>query len=507
MDSREYWAKREDKARRNYIRDEAKRLKVLQDIYESMCDRIDKEINAFYTRYAKDEGITMAEARRRADNLDIEAYARKAKKYVKEKNFSQQANDEMKLYNLTMKANRLELLKANIGLELVNGFEDLQMEFGDALTERAIKEDQRQAGILGDSVFMSEKAAVTLVNASFHHATYSERIWMHQALLRDEVDKQLRIGLIQGKNPKVLARAIRERFRVSQRDAERLMITELARVQSGVQKASFERNGYDEYEFIAEPTACPICRALDGKHFKVADMLPAENCAPMHPRCRCSTAAYAKLPWEEVEGQETENAYIRDDGSQNAWHVNTGLVNTKAYHDKFMGLTGIKKVDESLYHEAMVILKDRNNTEYEDIVAVNARTGQVLAKSKEAARFGMKHQCGFSKAEQDLLEASKRRMYEVMHNHPNSSFPSRDDIRKLFEREHQIGSTVICHDGRVYRMEKLKPVADIDKLISRIYSKTKDDFYGYPKNKVEEETSERLIDSLERMKCMIFSRR
>ena len=299
MDSREYWARREDKARRNYIRDEAKRLKALQDIYESMYDRIDKEINAFYAKYARDEGITMAEARRRADNLDIEAYARKAKKYVKKRNFSQQANDEMKLYNLTMKANRLELLKANIGLELVKGFEDLQMEFGDTLTERAIKEDKRQAGILGDSVFMSEKAAETLVNASFHHATYSERIWMHQAILKAEIDKQLRIGLIQGKNPKVLARAIRDRFKVSQRDAERLMITELARVQSSVQKASFERNGYDEYEFIAEPTACPICRALHGKHFKVADMLPGENCEPMHPRCKCSTAAYAKLPWED----------------------------------------------------------------------------------------------------------------------------------------------------------------------------------------------------------------
>lgn len=309
MDSREYWAKREDKARRNYIRDEAKHLKVLQGIYEDMYARIEKEINAFYAKYARDEGITMAEARRRADNLDIEAYARKAKKYVKERNFSQQANDEMKLYNLTMKANRLELLKANIGLELLSGFEDLQMEFGDTLTERAIKEDHRQAGILGDSVFTSEKAAEALVNASFHHATYSERIWMHQAILKAEIDKQLRIGLIQGKNPKVLARVIRDRFKVSQRDAERLMITELARVQSGAQKASYERNGYDEYEFIAEPTACPICRALHGKHFKVVDMLPGENCEPMHPRCKCSTAAYAKLP-EDFDANN-ENAIIK----------------------------------------------------------------------------------------------------------------------------------------------------------------------------------------------------
>lgn len=510
MDSREYWAKREDMARRNYIRDEAKHLKVLQDIYESMYDRIDKEINAFYARYAKDEGITMAEARRRADTLDIEAYARKAKKYVKERNFSQQANDEMKLYNLTMKANRLELLKANIGLELVNGFEDLQMEFGDTLTERAIREDKRQAGILGDSVFMSEKTAAVLVNASFHNATFSDRIWMHQAILKAEIDKQLRIGLIQGKNPKVLARAIRDRFRVSQRDAERLMITELARVQSSVQKASFERNGYDEYEFIAEPTACPICRALDGKHFKVADMLPAENCAPMHPRCRCSTAAYARLPWEVDKDQENERPYISEDGKGKLGHVNTDLVNTKAYHDKFMNLSKHKGVNESLYREAMEILSERNNSEYEDIVAIDAKTGKLLVKNKSASSYGWKHQCGFSEEENMMLDQRGKKTgawFDVLHNHPNSSIPSRDDIKKLFEREYQKGSTIICHNGDVYRMEKLKPMEDIDNLISGIYSSTKKQFQGYSRNAIEDIVSEKLIKVLERSGYMRFAKR
>ena len=51
--------------------------------------------------------------------LDIAAYQRKAKRYVADKDFSKQANEEMRLYNLTMKVNRLEMLKANIGLELV----------------------------------------------------------------------------------------------------------------------------------------------------------------------------------------------------------------------------------------------------------------------------------------------------------------------------------------------------------------------------------------------------
>ena len=56
-----------------------------------MIDEIEKEINGFYGKYARKEGITMAEAKKRAAKLDIEAYGRKAAKYVKEKNFSKQA--------------------------------------------------------------------------------------------------------------------------------------------------------------------------------------------------------------------------------------------------------------------------------------------------------------------------------------------------------------------------------------------------------------------------------
>ena len=49
----------------------------------------------------------MAAAKRRVARLDIDAYAAKAKKYVAEKNLSKRANEEMRIYNLTMKVNRL----------------------------------------------------------------------------------------------------------------------------------------------------------------------------------------------------------------------------------------------------------------------------------------------------------------------------------------------------------------------------------------------------------------
>ena len=68
---------------------------------------------------------------------------------MKEKDFSDVANEEMRLYNATMKINRLEMLKANIGLELVDGFNELQKYFDRILTKRTLDEFERQAGILG----------------------------------------------------------------------------------------------------------------------------------------------------------------------------------------------------------------------------------------------------------------------------------------------------------------------------------------------------------------------
>ncbi len=313
MTSTEYWRQREEAQRKKNITDEAEYQKEISRIYAGMLDNIQKEIDAFYGKYAAKEDITMAEAKHRVSKLDIDAYSRKAKKYVENRDFSEQANEEMRLYNLTMKVNRLELLKANIGLEFVSGFDELQRYFDQTLTAKTMEEFQRQAGILGKTIQNNQKYAHAIVNASFHNATFSDRIWMHQDLLKKELEKQLAIGLIQGKNSTVLARAVREKFNVSCSDAERLMTTELRRVQVEAQKQSYERNGNEEYTFMAtNPKGpCEVCKALNGKVFKVIDMKIGVNAPPIHPRCHCTTAPH----WDEDEFQkwlEEENRKMHE---------------------------------------------------------------------------------------------------------------------------------------------------------------------------------------------------
>lgn len=183
------------------------------------------------------------------------------------------------------------MLKANIGLELIAGHDELEKFMEGILQGRTEDELKRQAGILGKTVRNNAQKANAIVNASFHNAKFSDRIWMYQDLLRADVGKLLQSGLIAGKNPRVLARELRKTFDTSVCNSERLMRTELARVQTEAQKQSFERNGFDMYEFITNSGCCDICQGLNGKHFKVEKMKPGENAPPMHPNCRCSVAA------------------------------------------------------------------------------------------------------------------------------------------------------------------------------------------------------------------------
>lgn len=311
----DYWRKREEDALRHYISEERKYDKELKKIYADMLAECRAEIDRFYGKYAAAEKITITEAKRRVAKLDIEAYERKAKRYVKEKNFSQRANEEMLLYNATMKINRLEMLKANIGLELISGHDELDRFMAEVLKGRTMDELTRQAGILGKTIRSNAKMANSIVNASFHNATFSQRVWSNLALLQNELNQLLQRGLIQGKNPRELARDLRKAFDSSVYHSERLMRTELARVQIDAQKKSFEENGFEHYEFIANANCCDSCQRLNGKHFEVKKMTPGENAAPLHPNCRCSVAA-----WEDSEDYDAWLDYLSKGGTTEEWN-------------------------------------------------------------------------------------------------------------------------------------------------------------------------------------------
>lgn len=376
MSSGDYWKKREQEAKKATIRDEEEYRKRIETIYKQTYEAVERQINDWYARYASKNGLSMSEARMRVKKLDMERYERLAAKYVATHDFSDQANEEMEIYNLTMRINRLELLKAQINLELLAGYDDLDKELEREFIEQAMKEDRRLAGILGDSVIGNQRYAKHIVNASFWNATYSERIWgNNMPRLRSSIETQLRNGIIQGIHPTELARKLRQSFDVSVRDSERLMITEVRRIQTEIQKDSFDRNGFKEYRFISagDGRVCPECERLHGQHFKVSEMQPGENAPPMHPVCRCSTAAWMDgekykrwldalergedVRWNEFEANRPTQMSAANDSSEDIiqWPAPGEKITDKAFkeirkyaNEKGVQTAGVKKSDLDL---------------------------------------------------------------------------------------------------------------------------------------------------------------
>ncbi len=56
--------------------------------------------------------------------------------------------------------------------------------------------------------------------------------------------------------PATMISQIGKEFGVSASEAKRLAVTEGARVATEAERQSYRSNGYEEYEFIAEPSAC-----------------------------------------------------------------------------------------------------------------------------------------------------------------------------------------------------------------------------------------------------------
>src|SRR5699024_10049830 len=166
-----YWRRREQKHIKERIKYDKEINKRIANNYRGAMNDIDEQIAAFVGRYADKEGITIEQAKKRASKLDIEKYKKKAKKYVKEKDFSALANEEMRKYNLSMRINRLELLKEDIRLELIAMTSEEEKLMYEALNKGVIDEYKRQASILGDTIHYNAKQVQSIVNSSFLTAT------------------------------------------------------------------------------------------------------------------------------------------------------------------------------------------------------------------------------------------------------------------------------------------------------------------------------------------------
>lgn len=292
MNSRDYWRQREKENQLKILEAQKNYDKELKRIYDQVQLNIQRDINNFYAKYYNQkQGWTLADVKKSVSEFDVKEFESKAKEYVKNKDFSAEANERLKLYNLTMKVNRLEMLKADIGLEMLKGSDDLDKHVKESLLKEAKEEAERQAGILGrtvKSLDFSEKSLKGLINGSWQQTSFSDRIWGYNDKLKGILDGMIPQMIIQGKHPTALTKDLNRIFGSARFEAERLLRTESSRVYGEMAKDAIGKAGYKEYEWIAEPKACDVCGPMNGKIFDTKNAEFGKSLFPMHPNCRCA---------------------------------------------------------------------------------------------------------------------------------------------------------------------------------------------------------------------------
>lgn len=296
----DYWERREQEWIAKRTKKDQEYLKQMVARYDQLANDIQTQINSFYSKYATDTGLTMSDVIKKIKANDVQAFEKTAKKLVENKDFSEEANERLKLYNATMKINRLEYLKAQVGLELTKVTNQEQIAMSDYLESSYIDEVKRQSGILSkhNNVQIAKNARV-VASASFHGAVWSDRLWVNQSVLKAKLDTVISRAMIQGTNPTQLIANLRANVAKEVKNAtaiiENLVITETARVQDAATMRSLKAAGFKFCKWIAEPTACKYCLEIAERRTDFGVGVYPVNDAPMipkHPRCRCSKSAH-----------------------------------------------------------------------------------------------------------------------------------------------------------------------------------------------------------------------
>lgn len=354
----------ERKAQAELMKRDLDRDKVLAQIYQESFDRMQREIDGFYMRYASREGLTKQEAMKRVSEMDVTKFNAKAAKAVKEKDFSHATNEWLKVYNLKMKVSRLELLKAELTLEIQNLTAEVNEVFDKARTDEYLNEYKRQAGILGISSSGAKKRMQAILDADFYGQKFSARVWGGlglRATLQREVFGSLNRIFTDMMGYKQEMKRLAKKYGTSEQNAKRLLKTEIARINADTQYNMLKDNGFTHMIFVAEPGACDLCGPLDKVAVPIEDVEKGVNMYPMHPNCRCSSYGHIKMDYKAggstLDREAPNGVWGEDEKEKPAQSQNHAYNSVK---DKWLTEADLSKskVSDQLFWE-------HNGTKYE----------------------------------------------------------------------------------------------------------------------------------------------
>lgn len=303
----EYWAKRFRQL------EEAEHDKSSQYIYENVekqfalaAKELEKEITAWVQRFAEDNALSMAEARKRLTTKELQEFKWTVEDYIKhgeENHISGEWTKQLRNASDRVHVTRLDSLKLQMQqhLEALYGNQvdmldkHLQETYADSYYHTAYEVAKGQeVAVQMNRLDNARLASVVSKPWVRDGKTFSDRLWRDKDTLNTVLQEQLSQAVIRGEPLCNITKNVRDRMGVATSSAARLVSTESAFFATAAQQKCFNFLGVKEYEFVAtlDDRTSEICQDMDGKHFKLTEMKPGTNAPPMHCNCRSCIAPY-----------------------------------------------------------------------------------------------------------------------------------------------------------------------------------------------------------------------
>lgn len=327
MDSEAYWAQRAEE-REQYWHKKCQETieRELASYYRASLGRIQTEIAALYGRFAVDNELTMAEARKLLKGNEFRQWRMDIKEYVKKIEATGDKGLERELNVLAMRSriSRLDKLYSETLVELDKLGRKVSKDMKSFLTD-AYKDnyyhglyDIAKVGELQNAVSkVDSKALEDVLRTRWSGKNYSERIWKNQKLLAQTIKDEMMTAVHRGESVEKISKRVAKRMDVGISNARRLVRTELNFVNNQAAFESIEDAGMKYYRFIAtlDRRTSDKCRSMDGKVFYLKDREFGVNIPPLHPNCRSTIAGSLYGPGKAKTGTRA----ARDEGGKTVY--------------------------------------------------------------------------------------------------------------------------------------------------------------------------------------------
>lgn len=301
-----YWQKRFKAIENQANLTGADSLSYITAQYQQAAKEIEAQISTWYVRFAKNNGISMHEAKQALAGSDLAEFKWTVQDYIK-------YGEENALNGLWMQ--QLENASAKWH---VAKLEALQLQNQATIEALFGKQYQSLSGALGSvyqgsyyhSCYEVQKAfemgwnvaalddnklsAILSTPWTKDGSTFSDRLWTNKQKLIQETQNTLTQGIMTGKAPDKMIKEIQAKMKTSRANAGRLVMTESAAMSAMGQKDAFGELGVEEFQIVEtlDHITCDICAQMDGQHFPMSDYEIGVTVPPFHPWCRGCTCPY-----------------------------------------------------------------------------------------------------------------------------------------------------------------------------------------------------------------------